>query len=108
MAKSLGSSTATTVSTYNKEFAKKEIGADERMNYKTQSLSMLCRRTMMMFFDPVGGETYTRSFKVLEGSGGIIVYFLEKPNREILDPIAINAVDQFTKVNRELLTRPAA
>jgi alcohol dehydrogenase len=57
-------------------------------------------------FDTVGGETYTRSFKVLR-RGGIIVSMLEKPNQELMDRFGVKAISQFTQVNRERLTKLA-
>jgi alcohol dehydrogenase len=57
-------------------------------------------------FDTVGGETFTRSFKVLK-RGGIIVSMLEQPNQGLMDQFGVKAVYQFTKVNKERLTRLA-
>lgn len=58
------------------------------------------------FFDTVGGETYTRSFKVLK-RGGIIVSMLEQPDQGLMDQFGVKTVYQFTQVNRERLTRLA-
>jgi alcohol dehydrogenase len=60
----------------------------------------------------VGGETYTRSFKVLKrgagsSGGGIIVSMLEQPNQGLMDQSGTKAVYQFTQVNRERLTKLA-
>ncbi len=108
MAKRLGSYTATTVSTNDKEFAKEELGADEVIDYKSQTFEDVLSHDYDAVFDTVGGETYTRSFKVLKGGGsGIVVSMLEQPNQELLNQFGVKAVYQFTKVNMERLTRLA-
>jgi alcohol dehydrogenase len=105
LAKRLGTYAATTVSTNDKEFAK-ELGADEVIDYKTQTFEDLLPHDYDAVFDTVGGETYTRSFNVLK-RGGIIVSMLEQPNQELMDRFGVKATHQFTKVNRERLTRLA-
>src|ERR671918_1498634 len=77
LAKHLGAYVATTVSTNDKQFVK-ELGADEVIDYKTQTFEDLLPHDYDTVFDTVGGETYTRSFKVLK-RGGIIVSMLEQP-----------------------------
>ena len=66
LAKHLGAYVATTVSTNDKEFVKEEIGADEVIDYKTQNFEDVLSHDYDAVFDTVGGETYTRSFKVLK------------------------------------------
>ncbi len=83
LAKHLGAYTATTVSTNDKQFVK-EIGADEVIDYKTQNFEDVLSNDYDAVFDTVGGETYTRSFKVLK-RGGIMVSMLEQPNQELMD-----------------------
>src|ERR687897_2621159 len=103
LAKHLGAYVATTVSTDDKQFAK-ELGADEIIDYKTQTFEELIRDYDAVF-DTVGGETYSRSFKVLKRGGGIIVSMLEQPVQELMDQFDVKAVYQFTQVNRERLTK---
>src|SRR5215210_5092768 len=105
LAKHLGAYVATTVSTNDKEFAK-ERGANEAIDYKTQTFEDLLPHDYDAVFDTVGGETYSRSFKVLK-KGGIIISMLEQPNQELMDQFGVKAVYQFTQVNRERLTRLA-
>jgi NADPH:quinone reductase-like Zn-dependent oxidoreductase len=57
-------------------------------------------------FDTVGGETYSRSFKVLK-RGGIIVSMLEQPNQELMTQFGVKAIFQFTQINRDRLTKLA-
>ena len=83
LAKHLGAYTATTVSTNDKQFVK-EIGADEVIDYKTQNFEDVLSNDYDAVFDTVGGETYTRFFKVLK-RGGIMVSMLEQPNQELMD-----------------------
>ncbi|MDQ4066912.1 MAG: NADP-dependent oxidoreductase [Thermoproteota archaeon] len=105
LAKHLGAYVATTVSTNDKEFVR-ELGANEIIDYKTQTFEDLLPHDYNAVFDTVGGETYTRSFNVLK-KGGIIVSMLEQPNQELMHRFGVKAISQFTKVNRERLTRLA-
>ncbi len=104
LAKHLGAYVATTVATNDKEFVKR-LGADEVIDYKTQTFEDILHDRDAVF-DTVGGETYTRSFKVLK-RGGIIVSMLEQPNQELMDRFGVKAIFQFTQVNRERLTKLA-
>jgi alcohol dehydrogenase len=106
LAKHLGAYVATTSSTNDKEFAK-ELGADEVIDYKTQTFENVLSHDYDAVFDTVGGETYMRSFKVLK-RGGIIVSMLEQPNQELMDRFDVKAIFQFiTQVNSERLTKLA-
>jgi alcohol dehydrogenase len=105
LAKFLGAYVATTVSTNDKQFVK-ELGANEIIDYKTQTFEDLLPHDYDAVFDTVGGETYTRSFNVLK-KGGIIVSMLEQPNQELMDRLGVKAIFQFTQVNRERLTKLA-
>lgn len=104
LAKHLGAYVATTVSTNDKQFAK-ELGADEIIDYKIQTFEESIR-DYDAAFDTVGGETYSRSFKVLK-RGGIIVSMLEQPNQELMKQFGVKAIFQFTPVNRDRLTKLA-
>jgi alcohol dehydrogenase len=104
LAKYLGAYVATTVSTNDKQFVK-ELGADEVIDYKTQTFEDLLHDYDAVF-DTVGGETYTRSFKVLK-RGGIIVSMLEQLNQELMEQFRVKAISQFTQVNRERLAKLA-
>ena len=104
LAKHLGAYVATTVSTNDKQFAK-ELGADEIIDYQTQTFEELIRDCDAAF-DTVGGETYSRSFKVLK-RGGIIVSLMEQPNQELMKQFGVKAIFQFTPVNRDRLTKLA-
>ena len=105
LAKHNGAYVATTVSTNDKEFVQ-QLGANEAIDYKTQTFEDLLPHDYDAVFDTVGGETYTRSFNVLK-KGGIIVSMLEQPNQELMHRFGVRAKHQFTKVNRKRLTRLA-
>ena len=104
LAKNLGAHVATTVSSDDKQFVK-DLGANEVIDYKTQTFEDLLHDYDAVF-DTVGGETYTRSFRVLR-KGGIIVSMLEQENLELMEQFGVKAVSQFTQVNRERLSKLA-
>jgi NADPH:quinone reductase-like Zn-dependent oxidoreductase len=106
LAKHLGAHVATTVSTKDIQFVKEELGADEAIDYKTQTFENELPHDFNAVFDTVGGETYTRSFKVLT-RGGNIVSMLEQPVQELMDKFGVKAVFLFTQATRERLTRLA-
>jgi alcohol dehydrogenase len=108
LAKHLGAYVATTVSTNDIQFVKEQLGADEAIDYKTQTFEDVLPHDFDAVFDTVGGETYTRSFKVLKrGGGGIIVSMLEQPVQELMDQFGVKAVFLFSQGNRERLTKLA-
>ncbi|HEX5979033.1 MAG TPA: NADP-dependent oxidoreductase [Nitrososphaeraceae archaeon] len=104
LAKNLGAHVATTVSSDDKQFVQ-DLGANEVIYYKTQTFEDLVHDYDAVF-DTVGGETYTRSFRVLR-KGGIIVSMLEQQNLELMEQFGVKAVSQFTQVNRERLFKLA-
>jgi alcohol dehydrogenase len=106
LAKHLGAHVATTVSANDIQFVKEDLGADEVIDYKTQTFEDVLSHDYDAVLDTVGGETYTRSFKVLK-RGGIIVSMLEQPVQELMDQFGVKAVSLFSQVNRERLTRLA-
>ena len=100
----MGAYVATTVSANDKQFVQ-ELEADVVIDYKTQTFEDVLHEYDAVF-DTVGGETYTRSFKVLK-KGGIIVSMLEQPNSELMSRYGIKAIFQFTQVDRERLRKLA-
>jgi len=104
MAKHRGAHIATTVRANDMQYVK-ELGADEIIDYQTQNFDDLLHDYDAVY-DNVGGETYTRSFKILK-KGGIIVSMLEQPNQQLMEQFGVKAVFQLTQVNRERLTKLA-
>jgi alcohol dehydrogenase len=102
LAKYLGADVATTVSTKDKQFVQ-ELGADQVIDYKTQTFEDLLHDYDAVF-DTVGDETYRRSFKVIK-KGGVIVSMLEQPNSELMNQYGVKAIFQFTQADRERLTK---
>jgi D-arabinose 1-dehydrogenase-like Zn-dependent alcohol dehydrogenase len=89
---------ATTVSTNDKQFVQ-ELGADQIIDYKKENFEDILQDYDAVF-DTVGGETYKRSFRVLEKGSGIIVSTLEQPNSELMGQYRIKALFLFSQVNR--------
>jgi NADPH:quinone reductase-like Zn-dependent oxidoreductase len=106
LAKHQGANVATTASTNDTQFVK-ELGADEVIDYKTQAFENVLSHDYDAVYDTIGGETYTRSFRVLKRGSGKIVSMLEQPKQELMDKFSVKAIYQFTQVNRERLTKLA-
>ncbi len=104
LAKNLGAYVATTVSSDDIQFVQ-DLGADEAIDYTVQSFEYLLHDYNEVF-DTVGGETYTKSFKVLK-KGGKIVSMLEQPNSELIERFSVKAIFQLTHVNNDRLARLA-
>jgi alcohol dehydrogenase len=104
LAKNLGARVATTASINDKQFVQ-ELRADEVIDYRTQTFEDIVHDYDAVL-DTVGGETYSRSFKVLR-KGGIIVSMLEQPNSELIEQYGVKSVFQFTQVNKERLSKLA-
>jgi NADPH:quinone reductase-like Zn-dependent oxidoreductase len=104
LAKNLDAYVATTASSDDKEFVHK-LGADEVIDYKNQSFEDLIHDYDAVY-DTVGGQTYTKSFKVLK-KGGIIVSMLEPPNSDLMEKFGVKAIFQLTQVNKDRLTQLA-
>jgi NADPH:quinone reductase-like Zn-dependent oxidoreductase len=102
LAKYLGADVATTVSINDKQFVQ-ELGADQVIDYKTQTFEDLLHDYDAVF-DTVGDETYRRSFKVIK-KGGIIVSMLDQPDSELMNQYGVKAIFQFTQADRERLTK---
>jgi alcohol dehydrogenase len=107
LAKYIGAYVATTVSEKDKQFVK-DLGADEIIDYKTQTFEdVLSSHNYDAVLDTVGGETYTRSFKVLKRGSGIIVSTLEQPNQELMEKFGVKAILELSQVTSERLTKLA-
>ncbi len=104
LAMNLGVYAATTANSDDKQFVQK-LGADEVIDYKTQSFEELLNDYDAVF-NTIGGETYTKSFKVLK-KDGIIVLMREHPNSKLMQHFDVKAIFQFTQVNNDRLTRLA-
>ena len=104
LAKNLDAYVATTASSDDKEFVQ-NLGADEVIDYKSQDFEELVHDYDAVY-DTVGGQTYTKSFKVLK-KGGIIVSMLEQPNSDLMEKFGVKAIFQLTQVNKDRLTQLA-
>ena len=104
LAKNLDAYVATTASSDDKEFVQ-NLGADEVIDYKSQDFEELVHDYDAVY-DTVGGQIYTKSFKVLK-KGGIIVSMLEQPNSDLMEKFGVKAIFQLTQVNKDRLTQLA-
>jgi len=104
LAKNLDAYVTTTASSDDKEFVQ-NLGADEVIDYKSQDFEELVHDYDAVY-DIVGGQTYTKSFKVLK-KGGIIVSMLEPPNSDLMEKFGVKAIFQLTQVNKDRLTQLA-
>lgn len=104
VAKYIGAYVTTTAAAADTDYVK-ELGADEVIDYKSQAFEDIVRDYDAVY-DTVGGDTYTRSFKVLK-KGGIIVSMLEQPNEELMAQYGIKAIGQFTQPTTERLAKLA-
>lgn len=105
LAKKLGAFVATTVSPDDKQFVS-ELGADKIIDYKSQSFIDLLHDYDSVL-DTVGGETYRKSFPVLSKGKGTLVSMLEQPDPHLMKDFEVTSMFQFTRVNREHLTKLA-
>ncbi len=104
LAKSIGAYVATTVSTDDMDFVK-NLGADEAIDYKNEKFEEKLKDYDAVF-DTVGGETQTRSFKVLK-KGGVLVSMLGEPSKELAKEHGVTGVGQSTDTNASHLKRLA-
>lgn len=102
LVKAKGAYVATTVSLKNKEFVK-QLGADEVIDYKTESFANKLKDYDAVF-DMVGGETTNNSFPVLK-KGGVIVSMVGQPDTKLAKQYGVTAIGQNTLVTTELLQR---
>ncbi len=102
IAKNIGAHVATTVGPNDIEFAKL-LGADEVIDYRSQDFSTIIRDYDAVF-DSIGGETNTRSYKVLK-PGGILVSMVEPANEEQVKEARIGYIQQSSKATAERLSK---
>lgn len=96
LAKNIGATVATTVSTSKVGYAK-GLGADLVIDYTREKFEDKVKGYDVVF-DTVGGDTYLRSYSVLR-RGGVIVSMLEMPNEELMKKYSVVAKNQFTRPN---------
>ncbi len=104
LAKYLGAHVATTVRADEMDHVR-GIHADEIIDYEKQKFEDVLQ-DFDAVYDTVGGETYTRSFKILKPNG-VIVSMLEQPREELTKKYKVKAIGQFTGVNSTRLAKLA-
>ena len=100
IAKNIGAYVATTATGDGVAFAK-SLGADEVIDYKTESFDELIHDYDAVF-DTVAGETFERSFKVVK-KGGMIVSMNAQPNPELAEKYGVETVHQQTHTTTDAL-----
>ena len=114
IAKHLGAYVATTVHANDITYAK-ELGADEVIDYEAQRFSersRVAREDVLREYDAVfdasgaGGETYARSFQVVQ-RGGVIVSMTEQPRNDLAEQYQVSTMRQSTDVTPERLEKIA-
>jgi NADPH:quinone reductase-like Zn-dependent oxidoreductase len=104
IAKALGASVATTAAADDVAYVQ-SLGADQVIDYKKESFEQRLK-DFDAVFDTVGGDTTTKSFKVLK-RGGTLVSMLGQPDAALAKQHDVMAIGQFTKVTTEVLRRLA-
>ena len=102
LAKYIGAYVATTGTGDDIEYERR-LGADEIIDYKSQDFEKVLSGYESVF-DTVGGELYTRAYRVLKRDG-IIVSMGMRPDEELMEKYGVNAAAQYTKVTAENLRR---
>lgn len=104
LAKHLGAYVATTAVADETPYVR-GLGADEVIDYRTERFEDIVHNFDAVY-DTVGGDTYTRSYKVLK-QGGVILSMLEQPNETLMAEHGVKAIYQFTQVTSERLSKLA-
>ena len=101
LAKHLGAYVASTAATDDLDFVR-ELGADEVIDYQTEDFAKILQNYDAVF-DPIGGETYTKSFDVLKPDGKFVS--MKNAPEGFTPPEGITVTEQFTRVTTERLTK---
>lgn len=101
-AKVIGAYVATTAKGDDLAYAR-SLGADETIDYTTQSFETILKNYDAVF-DTVGGPTTGRSFQVLK-RGGALVSMLGQPDEVLAQQHGVLAIGQFTRVTTDVLNK---
>lgn len=104
LAKSIGASVATTASADNRAYVQ-GLGAETVVDYKTEAFEEMLTQYDAVF-DTIGGETTTKSFKILK-TGGTLVSMLGQPDPALAKQYEVTAIGQMTQVTTDVLKRLA-
>jgi alcohol dehydrogenase len=102
IAKHIGAYVATTATGEGISYVR-ELGADEAIDYATQTFEERLRNFDAVF-DTVGGDTYRKSFQVLR-MGGRILSMLMQPDPDLEDKYNVTALFEHTNVTTDALNR---
>lgn len=101
IAKKIGAYVATTVSAENVDFAK-SLGADEIIDYKTQSIDDLSAYDAV--FDTSGRPVGEALFKVLK-NGGVLVSMTSKADEKLIEKYDVSVISQNSETTTDRLNR---
>jgi NADPH:quinone reductase-like Zn-dependent oxidoreductase len=104
LAKWKGAHVVGTASKRNQEFVQ-NLGADATIDYQTTAFEEMVREVDVVF-DTMGGETQTRSWKVLK-KGGILVSILGQPSAEEASAHGVRQASVFVQPSSAQLTELA-
>ncbi|MBI4054115.1 MAG: NADP-dependent oxidoreductase [Candidatus Doudnabacteria bacterium] len=104
LAKFHGAYVAATVADSEADFAK-SLGANQVIDYTTQDFTKVLK-DFDAVFDLVGGETATKSFKVLK-KGGVLVSMAGQPDQQLAKEHEVTAIAQMTQTSTRQLIRLA-
>jgi len=99
IAKNIGAHVVTTVPTDGVSYAK-ELGADEVIDYKTQSIPEDSEFDAV--FDTAGGEAFDTSLKFIK-KGGIMVTMAAQPDEDKAKELGIQVIGQMTQITSTVL-----
>ena len=99
-AKAKGANVTAVASARNEEFVR-SLGADDFIDYTSQSLDQIAP-DMDVVFDTAGGETFQRAFKALKKSG-VMVTVVAFPNGEA-ERYGVTVMRSFTQPSAQILT----
>ena len=100
LAKHIGAYVAATATAEDTDFVQ-NLGADEVIDYKTQDFSDILKNYDAVF-DTIGGETNTKSYKVLK-PGGALVSMVDQSDEGLVRKHQVRYTAQFTRVTPERL-----
>lgn len=102
LAKAKGARVIASASGANRDFVV-GLGADDFINYKTEDFTAKVKEVDVVF-DPVGGETHKKSYRVLK-KGGALVSLVEKPDEALKQQYGVKSEYISSRANADQLEK---
>lgn len=102
LGKHLGAYVATTATAKDAKFVQ-ELGAGETIDYESQDFTQIIKNYDVVY-DTIGGETFTKSHRVLK-PGGVIVSMVAQEDKSLSEQYKVKVISQFTRVTTERLSK---